>query len=322
MMLSVAAILVGLLLLFWGADRLVIGAGATARNLGVSPVLIGLVIVGFATSAPEMLVSAVASMNNAPALALGNAVGSNIANLGMVLGTAVLLAPLTVHSKTLRHEFPLVLAATGFAYLLLLDNDLSRIDAALLLVALAILIVWLTLLGMRSSVSAPLGVEYADELSDKMSTGKATFWLIGGLVTLLVGAELMVSGATDAARLMGVSELILGLTVVAVGTSLPELAVAVVGALKRESDLVIGNVLGSNIFNLLAVIGIAGAIQPHELTTGVLALHYPLMTGMTLAVFIIAYNRRAKVQLTRPIGAALLVTFLAYQGFVIWEALA
>ena len=322
MMLSVAAILVGLLLLFWGADRLVIGAGATARNLSVSPVLIGLVIVGFATSAPEMLISAVASMNNAPALALGNAVGSNIANLGMVLGTAVLLAPLAVHSKTLRHEFPLVLAATGFAYLLFLDNDLSRIDAALLLVALAILIVWLIILGMRSSVSDPLGIEYADEFSDKMSTGKATFWLIGGLVMLLVGAELMVSGATDAARRMGVSELILGLTVVAVGTSLPELAVAVAGALKRESDLVIGNVLGSNIFNLLAVIGIAGAIQPHELTTGVLALHYPLMTGMTLAVFIIAYNRRAKVQLTRPIGAALLVTFLAYQGFVIWEALA
>jgi cation:H+ antiporter len=321
-MLSVTAILIGLLLLFWGGDRLVIGAGATARNLGVSPVLMGFVIIGFATSAPEMFISAVASMNNAPALALGNAVGSNIANLGMVLGTAVLLAPLAVHSKTLRHEFPLVLAATGFAYLLFLDNDLSRIDAALLLVALAILTVWLILLGMRSSVSDPLGVEYADEFSDKMGTGKAIFWLIGGLITLLVGAELMVSGATDAARRMGISELILGLTVVAVGTSLPELAVAVAGALKRESDLVIGNVLGSNIFNLLAVIGIAGAIQPHELTTGVLALHYPLMTGMTLAVFILAYNRRAKVQLTRPIGAALLVTFLAYQGFVIWEALA
>lgn len=322
MMLSAAAILVGLLLLFWGADRLVIGAGATARNFGVSPVLIGLVIVGFATSAPEMLISAVASMDNAPALAVGNALGSNIANLGMVLGVAVVLSPLAVKSQTLRLEFPAVLAATALAYMLFLDSDLSRIDAALLLLALAILTVWLVVLGLKSSVFDPLRAEYADEFSDEITASKAAFWLVIGLITLLVGAELMVNGATDAARRMGVSELVLGVTVVAVGTSLPELAVAVSGALKRECDLVLGNVLGSNIFNLLGVIGIAGAIQPHELANSVVTLHYPLMGAMTLAVFILAYNRRTTVQLTRPIGAVLLVTFLTYQGFVIWEALA
>lgn len=321
MMLSVAAILAGLLLLFWGADRLVIGAAATARNLGVSPVLIGLVIVGFATSAPEMLISAVASIENAPGLAVGNAVGSNIANLGLVLGVSVLLTPLAVPSKILHHEFPLVLAVTGLTYLLFLDNTLSRIDALLLLLTLAILTISLIILGTRSNRLAPLNEKYASEVPNEIGAGKATFWLIGGLITLLVGSELLVNGATDAARRIGVSELVLGVTVIAIGTSLPELAVAVAGALKRECDLVIGNVLGSNIFNLLAVIGIAGAIQPHELSPGVLTLHYPLMTVITLAVFILAYNRRAKVQLTRSIGAGLLVTFVVYQGFVIWEAL-
>jgi len=322
MLLSAAAILAGLLLLFWGADRLVVGAGATARNLGVSPVLIGLVIVGFATSAPEMLISAVASMDGAPALAVGNALGSNIANLGMVLGTAILLAPLAVHSQTLRLEFPAVLAATALAYLLFLDNELSRIDALLLLVTLTGLTAWLVALGLRSSVFDPLRAEYADEFPEDMSTGKAAFWLFGGLVTLLVGAELMVNGATDAAGRMGISELVVGVTIVAVGTSLPELAVAIAGAMKGECDLVLGNVLGSNIFNLLAVIGIAGTIQPHELTEGVLSFHYPIMGGLTLAVFILAYNRKVKVQLSRPVGAALLVTFLIYQGYVIQAALA
>ena len=322
MLLSAAAILVGLLLLFWGADRLVVGAGATARNLGISPVLIGLVIVGFATSAPEMLISAVASMDGAPALAVGNALGSNIANLGMVLGTAVLLTPLAVHSQTLRLEFPAVLAATGLAYLLFLDNQISHIDALLLLVALGVLTAWLVALGLRSSVFDPLRAEYAEEFPGGMRAGKAAFWLVVGLIALLIGAELLVNGATDAAGRMGVSELVLGVTVVAIGTSLPELAVAVAGAMKGESDLVLGNVLGSNIFNLLAVIGIAGAIHPHELSDGVLTLHYPLMGGLTLAVFILAYNRRTKVQLTRPVGAALLVIFFVYQGFVIWKALA
>jgi cation:H+ antiporter len=321
-MLSVAEILIGLFLLYWGADRLVIGAGATARNLGVSPVLIGLVIVGFATSAPEMLISAVAAMDGAPALAVGNALGSNIANLGMVLGAAVLLTPLAVLSQTLRQEFPAVLAATGLAYLLFLDNELSRVDALILLSALLLLTVWLVFLGMRSSVFDPLRIEYGDEFSDDLGAGRATLWLVVGLVTLLVGSELMVNGAIDAARQLGISELVLGVTIVAIGTSLPELAVAVAGALKRECELVLGNVLGSNIFNLLAVIGIAGAIQPHELTNGVLSLHYPLMAVMTLAVFALAYNRRARVQLTRPVGAMLLLTFLGYQGYVIWNAMA
>jgi len=321
MLISAAAVLIGLLLLFWGADRLVVGAGATARNLGVSPILIGLVVVGFATSAPEMLISALASMDNAPALAIGNALGSNIANLGLVLGTAILICPLAVQSETLRREFPAVLAATVLALLLFLDNQISRLDAVMLLAALGALTVWIIIVGSKSSVFDPIRADSEAEFRADIPASKATFWLVIGLLTLLVGAELMVNGGTDVAKRMGVSELVLGITVVAVGTSLPELAVAIAGSLKGESDLVLGNVLGSNIFNLLAVIGIAGAIRPHEFDDGVLTLHFAFMGILTLGVFLLAYNRRSRVQLTRPSGGVLLATFLIYQSFVLWDSL-
>ena len=321
MLISAAAILIGLLLLFWGADRLVVGAGATARNLGVPPILIGLIIVGFATSAPEMLISAVASMDNAPALAVGNALGSNIANFGLVLGTAIMICPIAVQSETLRREFPAVLAATMLTLLLFLDNQLSRLDAVVLFVALGILTVWIIVVGSRASISDPIRAEPEAEFWEDIPARKATFWLVIGLVTLLGGAELMVNGSIDVARRIGVSELVVGVTVVAVGTSLPELAVAIAGSLKGESDLVLGNVLGSNIFNVLAVIGIAGAIQPHDFDDGVLTLHFALMSILTLGVFLLAYNRRTRVQLTRSSGGVLLATFLIYQVFVLWESL-
>jgi len=321
MLISAAAVLIGLLLLFWGADRLVVGAGATARNLGVPPILIGLVIVGFATSAPEMLISAVASMDNAPALAVGNALGSNIANLGLVLGIAILICPIAVQSETLRREFPAVLAATVLTLLLFLDNQVSHLDAVVLLLALGTLTVWIIIVGSRSSVFDPIRADSEAEFRGDMPAGKATFWLVIGLVTLLGGAELMVNGGIDIARRIGVSELVVGITVVAVGTSLPELAVAITGSLKGESDLVLGNVLGSNIFNLLAVIGIAGAIRPHHFDDGVLTLHFAVLSILTLGVFLLAYNRRSRVQLTRSSGGVLLATFLIYQGFVLWESL-
>jgi len=321
MLISAAAVLIGLLLLFWGADRLVVGAGATARNLGVSPILIGLVVVGFATSAPEMLISALASMDNAPALAIGNALGSNIANLGLVLGTAILICPLAVQSETLRREFPAVLAATVLALLLFLDNQISRLDAVMLLVALGALTVWIIIVGSKSSVFDPIRADSEAEFRADIPARKATFWLVIGLLTLLGGAELMVNGGIDVARRLGVSELVLGITVVAVGTSLPELAVAIAGSLKGESDLVLGNVLGSNIFNLLAVMGIAGAIRPHEFDDGVLTLHFAFMGILTLGVFLLASNRRSRVQLTRASGGVLLATFLIYQSFVLWDSL-
>ncbi len=321
MLISTAEIVVGLLLLFWGADRLVIGAAATARNLGVSAVLVGLVVVGFATSAPEMLISALAALDNAPALAVGNALGSNIANLGLVLGIAVMICPLAVHSQTLRREFPAVIAATVLASVLFLDSTLGLLDGYLLLGALIAMTSWIIVVGSRSSVFDPIRTEYEDEIPSDMPARTATFWLVLGLVSVLIGAELMVNGATDIALILGVSELVLGVTIVAVGTSLPELAVAIAGAGKGESDLVLGNVLGSNIFNLLAVVGIAGAIRPHVLEEGVITLHLPLMGALTLAAVLLAYNSSARVQFTRLTGIALLSTFLIYQGYVIVDSL-
>jgi len=321
MLFPAAAILIGVLLLAWGADRLVLGASAAARNLGVSPLLIGLIIVGFATSAPEMLVSALASANGTPGLAVGNALGSNIANLGLVLGGAALVHPLIVRSQTLRREFPALLIATVLTFVLFLDGYLGRGDGLILLAGLGVIIYWIVLLSLRSSASDPIRAEYEAEIPTDWSMLKATIWLVLGLAMLLGGAELMVWGAVAVARAMGISGLVIGLTVVAIGTILPELAVAIAGALKGEFDLVLGNVLGSNFFNLLAVIGICAMILPHEFDRSVLTLHYPVMATLTLATFALAYNPASKSQLSRGVGGALLVVFIAYQGFLAWGAL-
>jgi len=322
-MLIVSSIVIGLALLAWGGDRFIVGASATARNLGVPPILVGLTIVGFATSAPEMLVSALAAWSGSPGLAIGNAIGSNIANLGLVLGTAVVIQPLVAQSKTLRRELPMLLAVTFLPILLFLDGELDVMDAVILLVGLGALLYWLSVLGFRASVLDPMRAEYEAEIPEDIPMGKALLWLAIALGALLGGAELLVYGAERAARALGISEVVIGLTVVAIGTSLPELAVSIAGARKNEPDLVLGNVIGSNVFNLLAVIGIAGVIAPHRFEPGVLSVHFPIMAGMTLAVFILTYNRRKhRGRLGRGAGIAMLSSFVAYQAIVAWHALA
>lgn len=323
MLLILSTIVIGLALLAWGGDRFIIGASASARNLGVPPILVGLTIVGFATSAPEMLVSALAAWSGTPGLAIGNAIGSNIANLGLVLGTAVLIQPLVAQSKTLRRELPALLAVTFLPLLLFVDGELSVTDAVILLAGLAALLYWLTVLSFRASVLDPLRAEYEAEIPEDVPMGKALLWLAIGLGALLGGAQLLVYGAETAARAFGISEVVIGLTVVAIGTSLPELAVSIAGARKNEPDLVLGNVIGSNIFNLLAVIGIAGIIAPHRFEAGILSVHYPIMAGITVAVFVLAYNRRKhRGRLGRGAGAAMLISFTVYHAFVAWHAFA
>ncbi len=321
MLLFTSAIAVGLALLAWGGDRFIIGASATARNLGVPPVLVGLTIVGFATSAPEMLVSAFAARAGSPGLAVGNAVGSNIANLGLVLGAAVIIRPIVVQSQTLRRELPALLISTFVPFLLFLDGTLSIVDAVVLLIALFVLVYWLAYLGYRASVLDPIRAEFAAEIPADMAMVRALTWLGVGMAALLIGAEVLVYGAEGAARALGVSEVIIGLTVVAVGTSLPELAVSIAAARKNEPDLVLGNVIGSNIFNMLAVIGIAGLIAPHALDPDILVLHFPAMTVMTLGVIIMTYNRgRRRGVLSRRSGIMILATFFIYHGFVAMQA--
>ena len=313
---NILLIVAGLALLVWGADRFVHGAAATARNLGIAPLLIGLTIVAFATSAPEIMVAVNASLRGEPDLAIGNAIGSNIANIGLVLGCVALIRPIKLASATLQREMPALLAVSLFTVSLFLDSHLSRIDGLALLTGLVIVMVWLTRLGLRSSASDPMQADYEAEIPKNVETRVALFWLAVGLAMLLGGAELLVDGAIEVARDLGVSDMVIGVTIIAIGTSLPELTVSLVSALKGEYDLAIGNIVGSNIFNLLAVIGIAAAIQPAALAPSVLSLHIFVMVAFTLVLFCMTYDQDGKNSINRLEGAALFTAFVGYISYV------
>jgi cation:H+ antiporter len=314
---NVFEVIVGLLLLIWGADRFVHGAAATARNLGVPPLLIGLTIVALATSAPEILVSLVAALRGEPDLAIGNAIGSNIANIGLVLGVVALLRPVELKSATLRREMPALLAVSLLTVSLFLDSYMSRVDGLVLIVGLVIVMIWLTRLGFRSSSSDPLQAEFDAEIPKHMSMRLAIFWLLVGIGTLLIGADLLVDGAIEIAIAVGVSEVVIGITLVALATSIPELAVSAVSAFRGEYGLAIGNIVGSNIFNLLAVIGVAATIEPAVLPPSVLSLHIFVMVAFTLVLFAMTYEYEGRGQITRIEGLALITAYIAYQSYVV-----
>ena len=321
MLVDILEVIGGLVLLIWGADRFVHGAAAAARNMGVAPLLIGLTIVAFATSAPEILVSMVAALRGEPDLAFGNAIGSNIANIGLVLGGVAIIRPIELRSATLRREMPALLAVSLLTVSLFLDTFLSRIDGLVMLTGLVIVMIWLARLGMRSASTDPMAEDFAAEIPEHVSMVAAILWLLVGLGTLLLGAELLVDGAIEIARTLGVSEVVIGVTLVAIGTSLPELAVSMVSALKGEYGLAIGNIVGSNIFNLLAVIGIAAAIEPSALSPSVLSLHIFVMVAFTLVLFAMTYDYDGKSDLSRLEGSALLIAYFAYFGYVVSQNL-
>jgi cation:H+ antiporter len=311
------ATLVGFILLMWGADRFVVGAASTARNLGVPPLLIGLTLVGMATSGPEIFVSVTASLAGDPALAAGNAIGSNIANIGLVLGMTALIMPISVRSVTLRREMPALLAVTLIMTMVFINLTVSRIEGVLLICTLALVLYWLVVLGSRSGASDPIALDYATEIPQNIPMRRALTWLTIGLVVLLTGSNLLVWGAQNLAIEFGVSELVIGLTVVAIGTSLPELAVSIVSALKGEHDMAIGNIIGSNLFNSLAVVGIAGIIHPATFERELLTAHLPVMIGFTLALFLMTYNFAGNSRIRRVEGALLLGAFLCYHGWLV-----
>ena len=317
MLANLLLVIAGLVLLIWGADRFVHGAAATARNLGVAPLMIGLTVVAFATSAPEILVSVVAALQGEPGLAFGNAIGSNIVNIGLVLGMTAMIRPIRLESATLRREMPALLAVTLLTVSLFLDTFLSRIDGVVMLTGLVIVMVWLARLGLRSAANDPIAMDYEAEIPTDVSMTMAIVWLIVGLGTLLIGAELLVDGAIGIAKMMGVSEVVIGITIVAFGTSLPELAVSLASALKGEYGLAIGNIVGSNIFNLLAVIGIAATIEPAALAPSVLSLHIFVMVAFTLVLFAMTYDYDGKSRLSRLEGLALFIAYVAYAGYVV-----
>jgi len=316
---NIFEVVAGFVLLIWGADRFVHGAAATARNMGIAPLLIGLTVVAFATSAPEILVSVVASLRGEPGLAFGNAIGSNIVNIGLVLGCVAIIRPIELRSATLRREMPALLAVSLLTVSLFLDSYLSRIDGIVMLTGLVIVMIWLARLGMRSAPGDPIKAEYEAEIPRDVTTRMAIIWLLIGLVTLLVGAYLLVDASIWIARYLGVSEVVIGILLVAFGTSLPELAVSMVSALKGEYGLAIGNIVGSNIFNLLAVIGVAATIAPSALAPSVLSLHIFVMVAFTLVLFAMTYDYDGKSELSRIEGAALLIAFIAYDTYVVLQ---
>ncbi|MFQ5547588.1 MAG: calcium/sodium antiporter [Woeseia sp.] len=313
---NIAELIAGLLFLIWGADRFVHGAAATARNLGVAPLLIGLTVVAFATSAPEILVSIVAATRGETDLAVGNAIGSNIANIGLVLGAVALFRPIEMTSATLRREMPALLAVTLLTVSLFLDSYLSRVDGLVLMTGLLIVMVWLARLGFRSSATDPITAEYEAEIPRHVSMRTGILWFLVGLVTLLIGANLLVDGAIQIARALGVTELVIGIVLVALATSLPELAVSLVSAFKGEYGLALGNLVGSNIFNSLAVIGAAAIIAPAPLPPSVLSLHIFVLVAFTLVLFAMTYDYDGKGYISRLEGAALLAAYVAYITYV------
>ena len=313
MLLAIAAIIGGLVLLVWSSDKFVDGASSIANNCGVSPLVIGMVIMGFGTSAPEIIVGATAALGGNSGIAVGNAIGSNIANIALVLGTAALITPLAVKSQILRREFPLLLIATGFVLFLFWNNHFSQVEGAMLLAATAAMLFWMYKLGTKPSSNDPMESEYAAELPPKEKTTTAMLWTITSLVVLVLSAYILVWGAVSVARAFGLSDLIIGLTIIAIGTSLPELAVAITAALKKEHEIVLGNVIGSNLFNLLAVLGVAGSIQDTELDPAVLTRDYPVMVVLTIAMFLMAYGFRAQNgRINRPEAILLLIGYIAY----------
>jgi len=314
MLMPVLAIMAGFILLLWGADRFVAGAAAAARNLGISPLIIGLTIVGFGTSAPEILVSVMASINGNTALAIGNAIGSNITNIALVLGATALVTPLAVRSEILRREFPILLAIMLVTLMMISDGELGRVDGIVLLTGLGLMLYWVVNLGLRDRRTDALGTEFDAEIPTDMSNKMAAVWFTLGLLLLLGGSRMLVWGAVEVATHFGVSELVIGLTIVAIGTSLPELAASIVSALRREHDIAIGNVIGSNMFNLLAVMGLPGVIHPGPIPEQVLSRDYPVMLVLTLVLFAVAYGFRGPGKINRAEGGLLLLAFFAYQG--------
>ena len=318
MLLALVAVIGGLAVLVWSAERFIDGAAGTATHFGMPPLVIGMVIVGFGTSAPEMVVSAFAALDGSPNLVLGNALGSNIANIGLILGITALIAPISVHSEIIRRELPLLLLIGAVVGAILWGASLTRIEAALLLTGFLLLIGW-TLVNALRARGDSLESEMSQELAQhSVPLKRALFWLAAGLILLIISSRVLVWGAVTIAQTLGVSDLIIGLTIVAIGTSLPELAASIIAARKGEHDIAIGNIVGSNMFNLLAVIGIAGMIAPiPAIPPEVMSRDWPVMMASTVALFVMGYGLRGQGRINRLEGGILLAAFIAYTAYLV-----
>lgn len=319
MMYPTAAILLGLVLLVWSADKFVDGAATSARYFGLSPLLIGMVIVGFGTSAPELVVSSFASIQGNSGIALGNAYGSNISNIALILGVTAVIRPITVHSTIIRKEIPILLLISLLAGWQLLDGEVSTLDAIFLLFTFALLMGW-TAVQARQKKDDPVAVQVeADLTTHTMSLKRAIWWLLVGLLILIISSRILVSGAVEVAHQLGVNDLLIGLTVVAVGTSLPELASSIIAARKGEHDLALGNILGSNLFNTLIVVGVAGMIHPLEVPADVINRDIIVMIVLTTSLLFFGYRVGGHGQISRLEGSVLMLSFIGYTAYLIFS---
>lgn len=313
----VVILLIALAVLVWSADKFVFGASSLARNLGVSPMIIGLTIVAMGSSAPEMMVAAAASLQGNPDTAIGNAIGSNITNIALVLGFTVMVKPLVVSSSTIKQELPLLLVLTLLAYWILSDDFFSFPEGIALMISffgfIAILLIK-AIKQRKENINDPMVLEAEQDVPEATSTLKSIFWLIIGIVLLVSSANYLVDSAIFIAKAYGISDLVIGLTIIAIGTSLPELAASIASIIKKEDDLAMGNIVGSNIFNILAVLPFAGIIAPGAINPEASYRDAPVMLAITGLLFILCFSRKTGFfRLTRVKGALLLLSFGAYQ---------
>jgi len=302
--------IVGIMLLVWSADRFVDGAASIAKNWHVPPMVIGLTIVSLGTSLPEMLIAAMAAMDGSRDLGIGNVLGSNIANIALVLGMTAMVVPLTVKSMTLRREMPVLLLVTFLAFALMADGTLSFMDGLVLLVGLVLMLVWMVRTALHDKYD-PLVQEMTEAIPESMDMKKSLMWFIVGLLLLIISSRIVVWGAVEIAHFFGVSDLVIGLTIVAIGTSLPELVASIASALKNEADLAIGNVIGSNMFNLLAVLMMPALIEPGVFASQALLRDFPVVLLFTVALVVLTIGSKSRT-IGRFKGALLVSSFAGY----------
>jgi len=318
MVVQVLILLIALTFLVWSADKFVLGASSLARNIGVSPMIIGLTIVAMGSSAPEMMVAASASLQGNPDTAIGNAIGSNITNIALVLGLTVLIKPMVISSSIIKQELPLVVFLTFLTYWMLSDNVFAFWEGLILLVGFFTFIATLLIRSLKQRKNHipddPMLTEAEKELPKATSNLKSVFWLVIGMVLLIVSAHYLVQSAVFIAKAFGISDLVIGLTVIAIGTSLPELAASIASVMKKENDLAVGNIVGSNIFNILAVLPFAGLIAPGPVNPEAITRDIPVMIAITLLLFMLCFSRRfGYFRMTRLKGALLFLSFVGYQ---------
>jgi cation:H+ antiporter len=317
MFIQILILLLSLITLVWSADKFVFGASALARNLGISPMIIGLTIVAMGSSAPEIMIAVTASLQGNVDTAVGNAIGSNITNIALVLGLTALFHPLSGSSTTIKREIPLILVVTAIATYMLANSNFSFNEGLILIVGFVLYIATLLVVTLRRSKQNPIDdkmvLEAEQEVPDGVSTKQSVIWLVVGMILLPLSASFLVDSSIFIAKAFGISDLVIGLTVIAIGTSLPELAASIMSIIKKEDDLALGNIIGSNIFNILAVLSLAGLIAPGDIDNAAAVRDAPFMLATTFLLFILCFSRGGKFRITRAKGLLLLAVFIGYQ---------